>query len=153
MPSVPNKERLIGAFLARLSSSLIKSLPNKTSRNSRRLQFFLKFSILVIYAWTSGLRVIPTDVYRTAEQQNERYKKGRTLPGPIVTNCDGYNNLSRHQKWEAGDLLILFHRNNAYISVWSPFMAYVPLGGFWERLGGTWGGRWSTPCDPNHFQL
>lgn len=34
---------------------------------------------------------------RTAEEQNELYKKGRTLPGPIVTYKDGYRRKSNHQ--------------------------------------------------------
>jgi hypothetical protein len=30
--------------------------------------------------------------------------------------------------------------------------AYLPLGVFWESLGGSWGGRFSKP-DGNHFSL
>ncbi len=30
--------------------------------------------------------------------------------------------------------------------------AYLPLGEFWESLGGSWGGRFSRP-DGNHFSL
>jgi hypothetical protein len=30
--------------------------------------------------------------------------------------------------------------------------AYMPLGLYWESLGGSWGGRFSTP-DGNHFSL
>ena len=30
--------------------------------------------------------------------------------------------------------------------------AYRPLGEFWESLGGTWGGRFSSP-DADHFSL
>lgn len=51
---------------------------------------------------TAGVRYSPidfsiTDGVRTAEQQNLLYQKGRTLPGSIVTNCDGYKVLSNHQ--------------------------------------------------------
>lgn len=34
---------------------------------------------------------------RTAEEQFALYQKGRTLPGPKVTNCDGKNFKSNHQ--------------------------------------------------------
>lgn len=38
-----------------------------------------------------------TDGARTAEEQFALYQKGRTKPGPKVTNCDGYNSKSNHQ--------------------------------------------------------
>lgn len=34
---------------------------------------------------------------RTAEYQNNLYQQGRTKPGKIVTNCDGYKSKSNHQ--------------------------------------------------------
>jgi putative secretion activating protein len=38
-----------------------------------------------------------TDGARTAEEQNALYQKGRSKPGPKVTNCDGYKAKSNHQ--------------------------------------------------------
>ena len=38
-----------------------------------------------------------TDGARTAEEQIALYQKGRTLPGPKVTNCDGKKFKSNHQ--------------------------------------------------------
>jgi len=38
-----------------------------------------------------------TDGARTAEEQFALYQKGRTLPGPKVTNCDGKKFKSNHQ--------------------------------------------------------
>ncbi len=38
-----------------------------------------------------------TDGARTAEEQFALYQKGRTKPGPKVTNCDGYKAKSNHQ--------------------------------------------------------
>ena len=38
-----------------------------------------------------------TDGARTAEEQSALYQKGRTLPGPKVTNCDGKKFKSNHQ--------------------------------------------------------
>ncbi|RAP72898.1 D-alanyl-D-alanine carboxypeptidase family protein [Candidatus Erwinia dacicola] len=31
--------------------------------------------------------------------------------------------------------------------------AYLPLGEYWESLGGTWGGRFKSRPDGNHFSL
>ncbi|MFC2542803.1 MAG: M15 family metallopeptidase, partial [Leptotrichia hofstadii] len=38
-----------------------------------------------------------TDGARTTEEQFALYQKGRTLPGPKVTNCDGKKFKSNHQ--------------------------------------------------------
>lgn len=38
-----------------------------------------------------------TDGARTTEEQFALYQKGRTLPGPKVTNCDGKKSKSNHQ--------------------------------------------------------
>ena len=38
-----------------------------------------------------------TDGARTTEEQFALYQKGRTKPGPKVTNCDGYKAKSNHQ--------------------------------------------------------
>lgn len=39
---------------------------------------------------------------RTAEEQNKLYQQGRTIPGIIITRCDGYINKSNHQKKKDG---------------------------------------------------
>lgn len=39
---------------------------------------------------------------RTVKEQQEHYAKGRTEPGPIVTNCDGVIKKSQHQPKEDG---------------------------------------------------
>lgn len=44
-----------------------------------------------------GFTMILTDGARTADQQHEIWRQGRERPGPIVTNCDGYNSKSNHQ--------------------------------------------------------
>jgi len=31
--------------------------------------------------------------------------------------------------------------------------AYLPLGEYWESLGGSWGGRFKSNPDGNHFSL
>jgi peptidoglycan L-alanyl-D-glutamate endopeptidase CwlK len=34
--------------------------------------------------------------YRSPEKQNKLYQQGRTLPGDIITNCDGIKSKSKH---------------------------------------------------------
>ena len=51
---------------------------------------------------TELIKVTPYDIsitcgVRTAEEQNKIYQQGRTIPGKIVTKCDGYNIKSKHQ--------------------------------------------------------
>lgn len=98
-------------------------------------------------------------MFRTAAEQNERYQLGRTRPGSIVTNTDGYRRKSKHQVWRAGDLLVLAWNGTALRSAWRPREPYEVLGEFWEEeLGGTWGGRWKERGitrfdDPYHFEI
>lgn len=154
MPSVPTRKRFIANFLVVVCRSFFKILPELDSKNSRKLQFDIKFAVLKIYAWRIGLPVRTIALFRTAKEQNERYKQGRDpeYPGPIVTNCDGYDIKSRHQIWEAGDLLIFKIVDGVLVDEWSRH-AYKPLGDFWIRLGGTWGGQYEGLRDCGHFQL
>ena len=71
--------------------------------------------------------------FRTAEEQFELYKKGRELidgvwiiTGDVVTKCDGYNILSKHQAHpsNAADVWPLplnWHK----LSVWREFADFV----------------------------
>lgn len=65
-----------------------------------------------------GVSVV-SDGYRNAVQQNMLYKKGRELPGKIVTNCDGYKKLSKHQSGNAFDIAIIKNEKADYtINTW-----------------------------------
>ena len=146
-------------FLRTLASLLTKHLPITTSRNALRIQFSVKFSLLLLYAFTQGIWVIPTCIKRSGEEQNERYQIGRTRPGKVVTNTDGYRRKSKHQLWRAGDLLVLHWNGCAFRADWSYRKAYELLGEFWEtELHGTWGGYWKERGltkfdDPYHFEI
>ncbi len=152
------KAAVFKAVLLGIGKSALKSLPNKTSQNSLRIQFALRFGLLLVFAWTQSLWVIPTSIFRTAEEQNARYQQGRTMPGRVCTSADGYNRKSKHQRWCAGDLLVLAWTGKKFRSKWAPREPYERLGHFWEALGGTWGGRWkeqglATFDDPYHFEV
>jgi len=146
-------------LLKTIAASVPEALPTTKSRNAIRIQFALKYALLLVYAFTQSIWVIPTCIQRTAEEQNERYQLGRTRPGKIVTNTDGYRRKSKHQVWRAGDLLVLVWNGRALRASWAPRDPYIILGEFWEDvLGGTWGGRWkeqgvTTFDDPYHFEI
>lgn len=142
------KSGFIGMLLLGLVKFFLKSLPNINNSKTRRLSFFLKFSALILYAWSQKIWVIPYSLYRSADEQNLKYQIGRTLPGKIVTEKDGFNKPSKHQNWEAGDILIL---DENLKNDWDDIDKYTILGLFWKRLGGTWGGDWKMK-DYGHFE-
>jgi len=89
---------------------------------------------------------------RTASEQHELWRKGRDLPGPKVTNCDGYTRKSNHQITADG----FGHAVDCCFTVGEPFgegqpwSAYGTLG---EAVGLAWGGRWTNPVDRPHLEL
>lgn len=94
---------------------------------------------------------------RTAEEQNLLYQKGRTMPGNIVTNCDGYKYKSNHQIKNDGyghafDIAVLI--NNKI--TWDP-KYYIEVGKAAEQLMKDyeieWGGNWKSFKDYPHFEL
>ena len=102
------------------------------------------FSALILYAWSKKIWMIPTAFYRTPEQQNRLFNKGKS-------KCDGYSKISNHQKWQAGDLLNL--SNPIFEPIWVVSINYDILGKFWEAMGGTWGGSWINFIDQYHFEI
>lgn len=119
-------------------------------KNSRRIEFLIKITILYQIADRIGISFLCTCFHRSAEEQNKRYQQGRTLEGDIVTNQDGYRIRSKHQNWEAWDILII--KNGE--PVWPRSRDYETLGEIWKRiLKGIWGGDWRSPEDIYHFQL
>ena len=122
----------IGFFLFATVKLFTKSLPIIDTKNKKRLEFFLKFSALILYAWSKKIWVIPYSIYRTAEQQNDKWKLGQS-------NSDGFTKKSKHQSWRACDILIL---NPDVTEGWNDYEGYLKLALFWEAIGGTWGYRW-----------
>lgn len=115
----------------------------------RRIDFLKQLAkFLYVANEVYGIELIAYSFHRTAEQQNALYQKGRTKPGKIVTNKDGYKKRSNHQRWLAVDFVIV--RNGKCI--WSDRMRYAILGNIWMRLGGNWGGLWETITDVYHFE-
>jgi peptidoglycan LD-endopeptidase CwlK len=83
---------------------------------------------------------------RTYEEQDALYAKGRSTPGPRVTNArGGFSNHNFGIAWDIG----LF-RGGRYLET-SPL--YRECGLIGKRLGLEWGGDWKSFPDEPHFQL
>jgi peptidoglycan L-alanyl-D-glutamate endopeptidase CwlK len=100
---------------------------------------------LVLQAASAGITIKVISGLRTYDEQNALYAKGRTAPGPVVTNARG--GYSNHNFGIAFD-----------IGVWeggkyqgdSP--KYKAAGVIGAELGLEWGGNWKTIKDQPHFQ-
>jgi peptidoglycan L-alanyl-D-glutamate endopeptidase CwlK len=86
---------------------------------------------------------------RSAKYQNELYQQGRTKPGAIVTQRDGYKHPSNHQSGLAVDV-VPFHKGqpdwNAPKALWD----YI--GHLARTHGCDWGGDWKSFVDTPHVE-
>jgi len=97
---------------------------------------------LLAFAEQRSIHVLMYWLWRTPEEQHTMYLNG-------VSNCDGYETLSKHQLGCAADIAVLI---DGKID-WKYRNEYEILGAYWETLGGTWGGRWKNPHDIYHFEM
>ena len=95
-----------------------------------------------------GIVVEVVQGLRTYKEQDELYAKGRTKPGPIVTQARGGQ--SNHNFGLAVDLCPFTNDKpdwNAPMSVWAA------IGASAEAHGLEWGGSWKKFLDKPHVQL
>ncbi len=116
------------------------------TNTQKRIKFLRLLARFISQAGAEGIEFIVWTFYRSPTDQNYLYQQGRTRSGQIITNCDGYLTLSKHQSWLAVDLLII--EDGA--QVWERTPEYERLGEIWVSLGGRWGGDWN---DCYHFEL
>lgn len=102
-----------------------------------------------------GIRVLISDEFRSAEEQDKLYEQGRTASGSVVTNARGGE--SYHNYGLAIDFALLDQAGNA---LWdleydgngngvSDWMEVVDAA---KELGFEWGGDWANPDYP-HLQM
>src|SRR5215475_4700174 len=101
---------------------------------------------LVQKAALNEIRIRIISGLRTYEEQDELYAKGRTKPGPKVTNARG--GYSNHNFGIAFDIGVF--EGNKYLTDSPKYKAVGVLG---TDLGLEWGGNWKTIVDEPHFQL
>jgi peptidoglycan L-alanyl-D-glutamate endopeptidase CwlK len=95
-----------------------------------------------------GIVVEVVQGLRTYKEQDELYAKGRTKPGPIVTQARGGQ--SNHNFGLAVDLCPFTNDKpdwNAPMAVWAA------IGAAAEAHGLEWGGQWKKFLDKPHVQL
>ncbi|NHB96677.1 MULTISPECIES: M15 family metallopeptidase [Photorhabdus] len=97
--------------------------------------FTVLIAQLILWADERGYRLTLGEAYRTPEQAKLNAQTGKGIANSL------------HIQRLAIDLNLFIrgeYQTNSH--------AYLPLGEYWESLGGTWGGRFSRP-DGNHFSL
>lgn len=97
-----------------------------------------------------------TQGVRTAEEQNKLYQQGRTAPGAIVTNCDGYKLKSNHQVKPdgfgyAGDIAVLMNNKVTWEERYYKEIAMTARI-LMQKYNVEWGGDWKNFKDLPHFE-
>lgn len=97
-----------------------------------------------------------TQGIRTAEEQNKLYQQGRTTPGKIVTNCDGYKLKSNHQTksdgfGHAGDIAVLVNNKITWEEKYYKEVA-ISARILMQKYNIEWGGDWKSFKDLPHFE-
>ena len=101
-----------------------------------------------------GATLRPYDGYRTHQEQADVYARGRTKPGPIITNARPGQ--SKHTLGMAVDVVIQCNGRDRWdVKVdcdGSGVSDYEELGRLAEGRGLVWGGRWRQLPDPGHLE-
>lgn len=97
--------------------------------------FAVKIAQLIMWADDHGYRLTFGEAYRTPEQAALNAKSGRGIANSL------------HTQRLAVDFNLFIGGQYQTDSA-----KYLPLGEYWESIGGAWGGRFKKP-DGNHFSL
>ena len=131
----------------------------KFSRNSEKKLQYLHPNLQKFFR--ELIKISPYDFsitqgIRTAEEQNKLYQRGRTVPGKIVTNCDGYKLKSNHQTKDdglghAGDLAVLINNKITWEEKYYKEVA-ISARILMRKYNIEWGGDWKNFKDLPHFE-
>lgn len=131
----------------------------KFSRNSEKKLQYLHPNLQIFFR--ELIKISPYDFsitqgVRTAEEQNKLYQQGRTVPGKIVTNCDGYKLKSNHQTksdglGHAGDIAILINGKVTWEEKYYKEIANIGRE-LMKKYNIEWGGDWRNFKDLPHFE-
>lgn len=95
-----------------------------------------------------NLKIIQT--LRDAEYQGTLFAQGRTIPGKIVTNCDGIKSKSNHQSGLAWDCVPLDSKGNI---IWSNDAIYKKMADIAGSIGIRAGYYFRSFKDSPHFEI
>ncbi|MEK7588369.1 MAG: M15 family metallopeptidase [Patescibacteria group bacterium] len=93
-----------------------------------------------------GVQIILVQGFRSTEEQDALYAKGRTEKGKIVTNAKGGQ--SFHNYGVAFDVCPIV---NGKVT-WKYAELFKKVGSIGESIGLEWGGNWKKFKDLPHFQ-
>ncbi|QBJ32326.1 M15 family metallopeptidase [Hafnia alvei] len=104
---------------------------------SEKQQLFVSLiAQLITWANDKGYRLTFGEAYRTPEQAKLNAKSGAGIANSLHTQRLAVDfNLFINGEWQTKS------------------EAFLPLGEYWESLGGSWGGRFKSRPDGNHFSL
>lgn len=94
----------------------------------------------------AGIDVLLTSTYRDDESQAAIFAKGRTAPGPRVTNAGPGRSFHNHRV--AFDFVPIVDGK----AVWNDDHLWAQCGMIGESLGLEWGGGWQSFPDKPHMQ-
>lgn len=104
-----------------------------------------------------GIKIKIGECFRTVDEQDALYAKGRTTGGSIVTNAKGNSFSSMHQWGVAFDIYLDMDidgdgktSDDIYNNTKKTFNKVGAIG---KELGLEWGGDWKSIKDLPHFQL
>ena len=115
-----------------------------------------KFELLQKKCAQKGIKIRATECLRTAKEQDALYAKGRTAPGPKVTNASGKDAKSMHQWGVAVDIVIDMDADkDGDVDIRDLYNVKLlnVVGKIGESIGLEWGGSWKSIVDKPHFQL
>lgn len=131
----------------------------KFSRNSEKKLQYLHPNLQKFFR--ELIKISPYDFsitqgVRTAVEQNKLYQQGRTVPGKIVTNCDGYKLKSNHQTksdglGHAGDIAVLINNKIIWEEKYYKEVA-ISARILMQKYNIEWGGDWRNFKDLPHFE-
>lgn len=119
------------------------------ARDIKELHPWLQYKIGLLQeeCIKKGLKLGIGECFRSVEEQNALYAKGRTTKGKVVTNAKGTSYSSQHQWGVAFDVF----QNIKGKEYDTKFLNKV--GKIAKRLGLGWGGDWKNLVDRPHFYL
>lgn len=104
-----------------------------------------------------GIDILVTCTYRSGEEQDELYAKGRTAAGSIVTNAKAgqskHNfNISGQPASLAFDVVPLRNGKPVWGTKGEDLVLWLRVGGIGESVGLEWAGRWKRFKEFPHFE-
>ena len=104
-----------------------------------------------------NIDILVTCTYRSGEEQDELYAKGRTAAGSIVTNAKAgqskHNfNISGQPASLAFDVVPLRNGKPVWGTKGEDLVLWLRVGGIGESVGMEWAGRWKRFKEFPHFE-